>query len=157
MLCSASAKGDLPEVLFLLQNGADVNGCNKFGRTSLQVVKLGNPDVARALLAAGADPNARDPTCGLTVTHDAAREGFLDMVHVLVEHRADVNAVDFDGNLPLHLAAREGHLKVVQLLLGLTAEPGRRNGHGHTAWDLAHAYHKTDTANYIAEYMIAYH
>lgn len=36
-LCSASARGNLPEVLFLLQNGADVNGFNTFNRTALQV------------------------------------------------------------------------------------------------------------------------
>lgn len=36
-LCNASARGNLPEVLFLLQNGADVNGFNQFKRTALQV------------------------------------------------------------------------------------------------------------------------
>lgn len=36
-LCKASAMGNLPEVLFLLQNGADVNGFNKWNRTALQV------------------------------------------------------------------------------------------------------------------------
>lgn len=36
-LCTASARGDLPAVLFLLENGADVNGYNIYGRTALQV------------------------------------------------------------------------------------------------------------------------
>lgn len=36
-LCKASARGDLPEVLLLLQNGADVNGFNRYNRTALQV------------------------------------------------------------------------------------------------------------------------
>uniref|UniRef100_UPI003AAEEBE4 cyclin-dependent kinase 4 inhibitor C n=1 Tax=Centroberyx gerrardi TaxID=166262 RepID=UPI003AAEEBE4 len=152
-LCSASASGNLPEVLFLLRNGADVNGRNIYGRTSLQVVKLSNPAVAEALLKAGANPNMRDPVCNLTVTHDAAREGFVDTVRVLVDHGADVNLLDEYGNLPLHLAAREGCLEVVQLLLGLTADPGRPNGHGQTAWELALNYRRMDTATYIAEYM----
>uniref|UniRef100_A0A3Q3XJE4 Uncharacterized protein n=1 Tax=Mola mola TaxID=94237 RepID=A0A3Q3XJE4_MOLML len=116
-LCNASAKGNLPEVLSLLRNGTDVNGFNKYNTTALQVAKLGNPALICELLLAGADPNLRDPACGLTVTHDAAREGFADSVRVLVEHGADVNIVDGHGNLPLHLAAREGHLEAMRLLL----------------------------------------
>lgn len=36
-LCTASAKGNLSDVLLMLNNGADVNGFNTFGRTALQV------------------------------------------------------------------------------------------------------------------------
>lgn len=36
-LTSASARGDLTEVKVILQNGADVNERNMFGRTALQV------------------------------------------------------------------------------------------------------------------------
>lgn len=39
-LSNASARGDLPEVWSLLENGADVNGLNNYGRTSLQVGRL---------------------------------------------------------------------------------------------------------------------
>ncbi|KAM7409934.1 hypothetical protein PAMA_001425 [Pampus argenteus] len=152
-LCNASASGNLPEVLFLLQNEADVNGFNTFNRTALQVVKLGNDAVVEALLEAGANPNVRDPVCSLTVTHDAAREGFERTVRVLVEHGADVNLVDEQGNLPLHLAAREGHLEVVRLLIGLTADPKKPNGLRFTAGQLAQLHQRTDTAAYIDEYL----
>uniref|UniRef100_A0A3Q3FKH3 Cyclin-dependent kinase inhibitor 2C (p18, inhibits CDK4) n=1 Tax=Labrus bergylta TaxID=56723 RepID=A0A3Q3FKH3_9LABR len=120
MLCNASASGQLLHVLFLLENGADVNGFNTFNRTALQVVKLGNTALVEALLVAGADPNVPDPVLNLTVTHDAAREGFIDSVRVLVDHGANTNLVDGQGNLPLHLAAREGHLDVTQLLIECT-------------------------------------
>lgn len=36
-LCNASASGNLPRVLVLLQSGAHVNGLNKYNRTALQV------------------------------------------------------------------------------------------------------------------------
>lgn len=36
-LCNASARGDLPEVTLLLQNGVHVNGINTYNRTALQV------------------------------------------------------------------------------------------------------------------------
>uniref|UniRef100_A0A8C2Z4V3 Cyclin-dependent kinase inhibitor 2C (p18, inhibits CDK4) n=1 Tax=Cyclopterus lumpus TaxID=8103 RepID=A0A8C2Z4V3_CYCLU len=123
-ICNASASGNLPRVLVLLQNGANVNGLNKYNRTALQVVKLGDAAVVEALLRAGADPNLRDPVCGLTVMHDAAREGFIESVRALVDYGADLNLVDEQGNLPLHLAAREGHL---ELWWGQTAYPKRRS------------------------------
>lgn len=36
-LCKASAEGNLPEVLFLLNEGAEINGFNECNRTALQV------------------------------------------------------------------------------------------------------------------------
>lgn len=36
-LSTASARGDLAEVELLLQNGANANAANAFGRTALQV------------------------------------------------------------------------------------------------------------------------
>ncbi|TDH08513.1 hypothetical protein EPR50_G00098670 [Perca flavescens] len=154
-LCNASAQGNLPKVLFLLQSGADVNGFSSHNMTALQVVKLGNDALVRVLLEAGSDPNVRDPFCGLTVTHDAAREGFIDSVRVLVNHGADLNIVDNKGNLPLHLAAREGHLNVVQLLIGLTANPQTPNGEGLTAGQLAQLHGKVSTAQFIEDYLSA--
>ncbi|XP_054646059.1 cyclin-dependent kinase 4 inhibitor C [Dunckerocampus dactyliophorus] len=136
-LCNASARGNLPEVLLLLQNGSAVNGRNTFKRTALQVVKLGSTAVVEALLSAGADPNLRDPVLGLTVTHDAAREGFLDTVLVLLAHGADVNLADERGNLPLHLAAKGGHGELVRVLTAVTSEPMKVNRDGHTAAQLA--------------------
>ncbi|XP_070688916.1 cyclin-dependent kinase 4 inhibitor C isoform X2 [Pempheris klunzingeri] len=152
-LCNASARGNLPEVLLLLQKGADVNGFNKYNRTALQVVKLGSAAVVEVLLQAGADPNIRDPVCSLTVTHDAAREGFIDSVRALVDRGADTNLADEQGNLPLHLAAREGHLEVTRLLIGRTANPQTPNGQGYTAGQLALLHGRTDTAKYIEEYL----
>lgn len=114
---------------------------------------LGSTLVAEALLDAGANPNLRDPTCGLTVTHDAAREGFVDTVRVLISHGADVNLVDKQGNMPLHLAAREGHLQVVQVLIGPTADPQRANGQGYTAEQLALHFGRMDIARYIDDHL----
>uniref|UniRef100_A0A8D2M458 Cyclin dependent kinase inhibitor 2C n=1 Tax=Zonotrichia albicollis TaxID=44394 RepID=A0A8D2M458_ZONAL len=68
-----------------------------------QVMKLGNPEIARRLLSNGANPNLRDST-GFAVIHDVAREGFLDTLQTLLEFEADVNIEDNEGNLPLHLA-----------------------------------------------------
>ncbi|KAJ8408444.1 hypothetical protein AAFF_G00258580 [Aldrovandia affinis] len=93
-LTSASARGDLTEVKDIIQNGADVNERNMFGRTPIQVMKLGNPALAQVLLQANADPNVLDPLGGLTVLHDTARDGYADTLRVLVDYGADVNIQD---------------------------------------------------------------
>ncbi|KAM9383868.1 cyclin-dependent kinase 4 inhibitor C [Pholidichthys leucotaenia] len=114
---------------------------------------LGNTGVIEALLQAGADPDVPDPSCGLTVTHDGAREGFVNSVSSLVNHGADVNLADNEGNLPLHLAAREGHVDVVRLLVGHTTNADALNGQGRTARQLAADNRKTETAEYIQQYL----
>ena len=77
-------------------------------------------DVAevRRLLAAGADVDA---TCdgGRTALFVAARHGRADVVRVLLAAKANVDsAATTDGATPLLMAAANGHLTVVQTLLG---------------------------------------
>ncbi|XP_006126488.1 cyclin-dependent kinase 4 inhibitor C [Pelodiscus sinensis] len=143
-LTSASAKGDLVQLTNLLQKIVNVNAQNGFGRTALQVMKLGNPEIARKLLNAGANPDLKDST-GFAVIHDAARAGFLDTVQTLLEFNADVNIEDNEGNLPLHLAAEEGHLPVVEFLIKhKVSKVDHKNKEGYTAYDLAKLYKKND-------------
>lgn len=118
----------------------------------LKVVKLGCPSVAEALLRAGADPNVPDPSGGLRLAHDAARDGYTDMLEVLLTYGADVSLQDDAGNLPLHLAAREGHQDVVELLAPRTAHPFLPNRAGLTPLQLASQHNKDVTARWFENY-----
>ncbi|NXI41960.1 CDN2B inhibitor, partial [Galbula dea] len=113
-LCSAAARGDREEVQRLLEEGADPNGTNSFGRTPLQVMMMGSPRVAELLLRHGADPNRPDPLTGCLPVHDAARAGFLETLSVLHRAGARLDLPDGRGRLPLDVA--EG---------GLTGTVGR--------------------------------
>ena len=53
----------------------------------------------------------------LTALGEAAKNGFYDVVKVVLEHDPDVNAQDWAGRTPLYFAARRGHHGVVELLL----------------------------------------
>ncbi|XP_056180082.1 cyclin-dependent kinase 4 inhibitor B-like isoform X3 [Falco biarmicus] len=133
-LCSAAARGDREEVRKLLDAGADPNGTNSFGRTSLQVMMLGSPRVAELLLQRGADPNRPDPSTGCFPVHDAASAGFLETLEALHRAGARLDLPDGFGRLPLDVAAGGPHGPVGRYLRHPAAPPrcrtGRRAGRG---------------------------
>ncbi|XP_061573266.1 cyclin-dependent kinase inhibitor 2A [Cololabis saira] len=115
-LTTAAARGDTEDVEALLRRGAPVDGENCFGRTALQVMMMGSSAVARLLLDHGADPGVRDRSTGSTPLHDAAREGFVETVRLLVQAGAEHRARDNKHCTPADLAREEGHADVVAFL-----------------------------------------
>ena len=76
----------------------------------------GHLKVARALIEAGADVNAKeDDRC--TPLHLSARDGHLKVARTLIEAGADVNAKDKGGCTPL-----QGSMTIVRILLDAGAE-----------------------------------
>ncbi|MDR3180215.1 MAG: ankyrin repeat domain-containing protein, partial [Holosporaceae bacterium] len=65
----------------------------------------------------GIDVNVADHKEGLTPLHLAAEGGHIAVVNVLLDKRADANAVDCYKRMPLHYAAGRGHIAVVNALL----------------------------------------
>jgi len=47
----------------------------------------------------------------------ACQHGYMDAVHMLVNHHADVNTARKDGTTPLHIAACKGHMPIVKYLV----------------------------------------
>ena len=54
---------------------------------------------------------------GFSSLHDAAYDGNLKIVTFLLNHNANVNAVDVDKRTPLHLATIRGRTEVIKTLL----------------------------------------
>jgi ankyrin repeat protein len=95
-------------------------------------------DASHELLAAGADVNARSNNAlAVQPLHSATAGGHDDVVAVLVDAGADVNAVQVHGWTPLHGAAKTGSLVSVERLLAAGADPAARNDDGTAAIDLA--------------------
>jgi ankyrin repeat protein len=97
--------------------------------TPLQyAAERGNRRMASLLIEAGARVNEKGPT-GRTALHCANRQ--LDVIALLLDKGADVNARDVDGTSPLDEAAWYGSLDTVALLLAHGArlnEPEPKTG-----------------------------
>ncbi|WP_215610259.1 ankyrin repeat domain-containing protein [Leptothoe spongobia] len=95
----------------------------------------GDADAVSMLLEQGSDPNVVYHT-NTALTY-AARDGFIEIAHLLIEHGADVNWVDGEGVTPLILAAFKDHIELVQLLLQQGADTTVRDQWDRTALDYA--------------------
>ncbi|ERE86202.1 cyclin-dependent kinase inhibitor 2A, isoforms 1/2/3-like protein [Cricetulus griseus] len=122
-LARAAAQGREQEVRALLEAGVSPNTPNCFGRTPIQVMMMGNTQVARLLLLYGAEPNCEDPATLSRPVHDAAREGFLETLKILHQAGARLDVHDARGHLPIDLAQERGHLDVVQYLCAAESTP----------------------------------
>jgi ankyrin repeat protein len=93
---------------------------------------------ARSLLESGADVNARsDNPLSVLPLHSAVAGNHDDVVAVLVDAGADVNARQRHGWTPLHGAAQNGSLASVERLLAAGADASARNDDGVDARELA--------------------
>ena len=81
----------------------------------------GQTDVAKALIAAGADLNAKDQfRCA--PLHRAVRNGYIDVVQALLTAGADVNVRNLSEDTPLHKAVRSTWITKVLLTAGAIDE-----------------------------------
>jgi len=82
-----------------------------------QAVLADDPPRARALLASGADPGARDVR-GRTPLHLAVSRESEACIQLLLAFGADPHLPDREGESPLDYAARYGYKRAFWLLLG---------------------------------------
>ena len=111
---------DTAMVRLLIKHGADLNVADQHGNTPVFLAASnGDHDVMRLLVSRGADVNVIGEF-GDTLLNMFVFGGDLEMVRYLVKHGADVNLVDsVTGNSPLHIAAANSHLQLVEYLIAL--------------------------------------
>ena len=165
-LIAAALNGQKSTVASLLAHGADVNAVDSLNRTALyHAVSQGHGDVASVLVTAKADPNLSPDSKGplyfavaagnAPLVEQMLREnaqpnnaqhppllvaaglGHTKIAEMLLDRKADVNAVDDEGDTALHIAAAKGHQYVAKLMLRKEAKTSLRNKHGETALERA--------------------
>ena len=98
----------------------------------------------RELIAAGADPNARDED-GRTPLFSAVLGGSIGLVGLLLESGADVNARDGQGFSALHFAAQEQLPEMTRLLVAKGADVNLQDEDGSSPlWRAVFSSHGQD-------------
>jgi ankyrin repeat protein len=155
-LVAAAGRADLAAASRLLQQGASANAAialpvfdaepprarlaqdepadagNHRHETALAAAaRAGSPEIARLLLAAGADPN-RAGALRAAPLHFAVARADLRLADLLLSAGARTDVRDPGGSLPLSRAASFADAALVQRLLGAGADPDGRERDGTT-------------------------
>ena len=130
-LLTASNSANIDSVQALVSSGADVNFVTTDGdRTPLSnAIRQSRPEIAELLIDAGANVNWAD-SAGYTHLMDAARDGNLDMVRLLISHNADLEITvspDFPDTV-LWIATSSNEPEIVSELLRAGADASGEAG-----------------------------
>ena len=107
---------------------------NSKDESALMLVALkGRIGLCRQMLERDADANKP----GWTALHYAATGGHTEIIRLLIQHYAYVDAESPNGSTPLMMAAMYGTSDAVIALLEAGADPTLRNSQGLTALDFA--------------------
>ncbi|HTH77701.1 MAG TPA: ankyrin repeat domain-containing protein [Ramlibacter sp.] len=125
---------------------ANVDTRTDHDETPLMMACLrGQADIARKLIARGADVNK----AGWTPLHYAATSGNVTIIRMLLDENAYIDADSPNGSTPLMMAAMYGTPESVKLLLDSGADPTLKNQLGLTALDFAKRADRKDAAELV--------
>jgi len=141
LVLAAREKSDKVGAALLANPKTNIEIEDKAGENALMMAALGGDlTFVNLLLAKDAEVNKK----GWAPLHYAAANGHDDIVKVLLDHSAYVDAGSPNGTTPLMMAARGGHVSTVKLLLDNGADLTMKNQIGMTALDFAKTYKEPD-------------
>ncbi len=111
----------------------------------------GLTQICQQLISRDADVNKP----GWTPLHYAATNGHLEIINLLLENHAYIDAASPNGSTPLMMAAHYGTPAAVKLLLDAGADPLLKNEQSLTAIDFAQRAGRTESAEVIAAFVRA--
>jgi hemoglobin len=114
----------------LIHAGADCDANEREGHTPLYRAVTG--EVALLLLAAGATVDVRSGPAQGTALHQTARHGLESVTQALVDHGAEIDALDAKGQTPLRRAVNCRKIQIVELLIRHGANPHAADRSGIT-------------------------
>ena len=117
IMSASMGTGSCETVMWLIEQGIDVNHCDKDGFTAaLHAADEGNLDVLKLLQSNGASINHVSTNGTNGIISASMGTGSCETVMWLIEQGIDVNHCDKDGFTAVHHAAQGGHLDLLKLL-----------------------------------------
>jgi len=137
-LDEAVSSGQLEMVQMLLENKACIDVSAEFGSEILSSAAWAeNAEIVRLLLQHGVNAHVGSSRELRHPLHIAVKNGRAEFAALLIEHGADVNALDYFKQTALHQAAYEGRQAIVRLLLANGAKVDVLDCKDETALDMA--------------------
>jgi ankyrin repeat protein len=134
--------------VLLADKRIDLNVRNALGESPLMYVAIkGDAARAKALIAKGAEVNQP----GWTALHYAATAGADDVVRLLIENYAYIDAESPDKTTPLMMAVRYDKVSTVNLLLDEGADGYAKNAAGKNAVDVGRDARNVALADAVAK------
>jgi len=144
-LLLAAYEGDTTQVQQLLAEGADINALDEANWDALHIaVRRNHVETARTLLEQGANPNTRedksgegrvkvdsdytftDSLSGNPVIVTAAQNDNEELVQLLIDHGATVNATNKFCLSAIDMAVSHKNATMIQMLLNAGADPDHK-------------------------------
>ena len=89
---------------------------------------------------------------GAQPIHVASRDGFLDIVKLLVENGANINETNCVGRTPIYVASMRGNFEIVQFLVENKCNVNAKDKDGINATNLAKIIERKDIYDYLVEH-----
>lgn len=130
----AVRRGNLAEVKRFLDEGKSIEavGGRFHGTLLLESCRYHTVKIAILLLERGAATNVSGGGFWTPLHYACDGKEATELVAVLIRHHAEVDAVDFYGRTPLHIASRQASSKAAFLLLKAGAEPNTSDDDGRS-------------------------
>lgn len=138
--------------LELIKKGANLDYEAEGDTTLTLAIRNRDTEIAKALLAAGANPNQIDSKRGASALRMAVQMSNAELVSLLIDkYKADVNPKSDSGYSLLHVAANfNAGREITALLLAAGSDPNVIDEDGKAPYESALAMYKPDIANLLA-------
>ncbi|MBI9069293.1 MAG: ankyrin repeat domain-containing protein [Salinivirgaceae bacterium] len=154
-LHTAAQRGRVNIAEFLIEKGLDINAMDEDGSTPLNEAALsGNAELVKLLVEKGAKVNPKDCFGGNcnkvegSPLHNAVWHT-PDVIQYLVKNGAKLNAVNENGQTPLHVAAGSRCTDCFKELVELGSDLSAKDNKGKTPLHIAIKREKMDIVEYI--------